>query len=213
MPDTTFPEQAYALATTHNISPALAFGLGEGLNLYYRRQMEQSPPHLIHILPTTFGEKLPARLAQARPHAIAEALAENAYGVMVCTGDWHGLDAIEKWGEELPFWQNSKGWEHSVTAAADLIEQTDGLYRRAYTHFLDEAQPYYREVADPRLLLNEIAEEWLAIAARLRAGDDLERVGARVRRMAGRESRFWGMILDRFGLDGRGAGVVLSNGG
>lgn len=57
MPYTIFPEQAYALATTHDISPALAFGLGEGLNLYYRRQMEQSPPHLIHILPATFGEK------------------------------------------------------------------------------------------------------------------------------------------------------------
>lgn len=200
MPYTVFPEQAIALAGTYDISPALAFGLGEGVNLYYRHQVDHLPHHLIHILPSTFGEKVAERLSLPRPHAIAEALAGNAYGMMVCTGDWHGLDAIEKWGEELPFWQNTEGWEASVTAAADLIEQTDGLYRRAYCHFLDEVLPYYNEVASPRAFLNEIADDWLSIAGRLRAGDELERVGARVLRMAGRESRFWGMILDRFGL-------------
>jgi hypothetical protein len=194
-----FPPQAVALATQYKISPALALGLGEGLNLYYRRQMEQIPPHLVHVVPLAFGDKVAERLKMASDRAIAEALAGNAYGVMVCTGDWHGLDAIEKWGEELPFWQSSEGWESSVTAAADLIEQTDGLYRRAYTLFLDEASRYYNGLDAPRTLLNEIADEWLAIAARLRAGDDLERIGARVLRMAGRESRFWGMILDRFG--------------
>jgi len=200
MSDKTFPEQATTLAATHDISPALAFGLGEGLNLYYRRQLVQAPPHLIHVLPLAFGEKLAERLILPRPQAIADALASNAYGVMVCTGDWHGLDAIEKWGEELPFWQNTQGWEQSIIAAATLIEQTDGLYRRAYCHFLNEALPYYNEVAAPRALLNEIADEWLAIATRLRTDDNFERIGSRVLRMASRESRFWGMILDRFGL-------------
>lgn len=199
MHSSVFPLQALTLANTHNISPALAFGLGEGLNLYYRRQWEQSPPHVVHIVPLAFGDKIAERLTLPRHDAISEALAGNAYGMMVCTGDWHGLDAIEKWGEELPFWQNSTGWESSVTAAAGLIEASDGLYRRAYTHFLDEASRYYDGLESPRALLNEIADEWLSIATRLRNGDALERIGARVLRMAGRESRFWGMILDRFG--------------
>jgi hypothetical protein len=100
---TLYPQQALTLADDHHISPALAFGLGEGCNLYYRRQLEQSPPHLLHILPSTFGEKVAARLAMPREQAIAEALAENAYGVMVCTGDWHGLDAIENGAKNCPF--------------------------------------------------------------------------------------------------------------
>jgi hypothetical protein len=87
-----------------------------------------------------------------------------------------------------------------VEAAATLIEHTDGLYRRAYLQFLAEARSSYAELEAPHALLNEITEDWLGIAARFRAGENLERVGSRVMRMAGRESRFWGMILDRFGV-------------
>jgi hypothetical protein len=198
MPYTTFPTQALTLAARHSISPALAFGLGEGLNLYYRRQLDGAPPHVLHVVPHTFGDKISERLEQPRAGAIAAALASNANGVMVCTGDWHGLDAIEKWSEELPFWDTSPGWEESVRHAADLIEASDGLYRRAYAHFLDEALPYYNELSEARAMLDEIADDWLEIAACLRSGTGLEGAGSRVLRMAGRESRFWGRILDRF---------------
>jgi hypothetical protein len=204
-----YPEPVLTLAVQHNLDPALIFGLGEGLNLYYRRQLNGDPPHLVHVLSTTFAEKLAERVAQPRPTAIAEALAGNAYGVMVCTGDWHGIDAIEKWGEELPFWHNSVGWEQSVATAATLIEQSDGLYRRAYGAFLEAASVYYEGLDTPRQMINDLAEEWLTIGTLLRKGSDLERVGARVLRMAGRESRFWGTLLDQFGIAGAARPTTL----
>ncbi len=196
-----FPPLVHELAQQHDISPALAFGLGEGLNLYYRRQWNQTPPHVLHVLPSTFAEKLEARLPQPRADTIKEALVANHYAVMVCTGDPHGLDAIEAWGENIAAWQLVEGWETSVNAAATLIEATDGLYRRGYGFFLDEAMRYHKGLAPARLLIDEIATDWREIAARLRRvndSDDLERLSSRILRMAGRESRFWGIILDYF---------------
>ncbi len=194
-----FPPQVEAASRLYDLPPALAFGLGEGLNLYYSRRFGERPPHQLHVLPGTFEARLRERLTLPRQEAIAAALAGNGYGVMVCTGDWHGLDAIEKWGEDLSLWPLAEGWESSITEAARLIEESDGLYRRSYTAFLDEATLYFKGLEAPRAMLGEIADEWLAIAARLRGGDSLERLGSRVLRMASRESRFWGLILDQFG--------------
>nr|MBA3532080.1 DUF4872 domain-containing protein [Ardenticatenales bacterium] len=124
--------------------------------------------------------------------------------VMVCTGDWHGLDAIEKWAEDLSLWPLAPGWESSVAEAVRLIEESDGLYRRSYIGFLNEAMVYFADLEKLCTPLEEIADGWLAIAAQLRAGDDLERLSTRVLRMAARESRFWGLILDQFGQGNNG---------
>lgn len=194
-----FPPEVEQAAHRHDLAPALAFGLGEGLNLYYSRRFGEQPPHRLRVVPEGFEARLQARLLMPRQEAMAAALAGNGYGVMVCTGDWHGLDAIEKWGEDLSLWPLADGWEGSVAAATRLIEESDGLYRRSYTAFLDEAALYFDGLESPRALLGEIADDWLAIAAQLRAGTSLERLGSRVLRMASRESRFWGLILDRFG--------------
>ncbi len=194
-----FPGEVEAAAARHAVEPGLAFGLGEGLNLFYSRRAHERPPHLLHVVPPSFEQRLAERLAMPERDAIAAALAGNGYGVMICTGDWHGLDAIEKWGEELSRWPMLEGWEGSVAATASLIETSDGLYRRSYTPFLDRASLYFDGLATPRALLVEIADEWLDVAARLRRGDELERLSSRVLRMASRESRFWGLILDRFG--------------
>lgn len=192
--DGEFPAEVKTVARRHGLSPAMAFGLGEGLNLYYSRHVGLAPPHRLHVLPPTFAATVAQRCEQPRPAAIAAALAGNGYGVMRCAGDWHGLDAIEKWGEELPLWP-----PESVVAATQLIEQSEGLYRRAYGAFLTEAQPHLSGLEEPRALVEEIAGRWLEIAARLRAGYPLERLSRHVLRMAAWESRFWGMILDRFG--------------
>ena len=197
--DLAFPARVKAAAVQYDISPELAFGLGEGLNLYYSRRPKLRPPHRIHVLPVGFEQKLAERLAQPRQEAIAAALAGNGYGVMVCTGDWHGLDAIEKWGEDLSLWPMLDGWERSIAATADLICESDGLYRRSYTAFLNEAMAYFDGLETARQHLIEIADDWLAIAAQLRAGQNLERLSSRILRMASRESRFWGLILDQFG--------------
>ncbi len=202
MSELPFPSEVHAAAAAHGISPALALGLGEGLNLYYSRRSHESPPHWLRVLPPQFPAPLAARLLLPRPVAVAEALASNAHGMLLCTGDWHGLDAIEKWGEDLSRWPAMEGWEASVRMAAGLIETSEGLYRRSYTLFLDEASGWFDGLAAPRALLDEIASEWLDIAARLRRAESLERVGSRVLRMAARESRFWGSILDRFGPNG-----------
>lgn len=196
---TVFPPLVEALAKQHHISPGLAFGLGEGLNLYYTRQANLRPPHRLHILPTSFEKKLSEHLQLPRQEAIAAALAGNGYGVMICTGDWHGLDAIEKWGEDLSRWPMLEGWQSSIEATARLIEESDGLYRRSYSIFLDEAMVYFNGLDKPRQELCEIADDWLQIASQLRAGYDLARLSSRVLRMASRESRFWGLILDQFG--------------
>lgn len=196
---TVFPAQVEELAKQYAISPALAFGLGEGLNLYYTRQPHLSPPHRLHILPTSFEAKLRERLQQPRKEAIAAALAGNGYGVMICTGDWHGLDAIEKWAEDLSRWPMLEGWESSIDATARLIEESDGLYRRSYSIFLDQAMLYFNGLEKARQEICEIADDWLQIASQLRAGSDLARLSSRVLRMASRESRFWGLILDQFG--------------
>jgi hypothetical protein len=196
---TRFPPEVESAASRNHISPALAFGLGEGLNLYYSRRPDQMPPHRLRIIPPSWEENLARRVALPREKAIADALVGNAYGVMVCTGDWHGLDAIEKWGEDLSLWPLADGWESSVRAAVDLIQETGGLYRRAYGDFLDEASRLHNGLEQPRALLEEIAGEWLAFAERLHEARDLERLGSRLLRLSARESRFWGMILDRFG--------------
>lgn len=194
-----FPPEVHTAAASHAVDAELAFGLGEGLNLFYSRRAHERPPHLLRVVPPTFEQRLAERLAQPEPEAIAAALAGNGYGVMVCTGDWHGLDAIEKWGEELSRWPLLEGWEQSVATTAALIAASDGLYRRSYALFLDRAMRHFDGLAAPRALLDEIADEWLDVAARLQRGDDLERLSSRVLRMAFRESRFWGLILDRFG--------------
>ena len=194
-----FPPEVIQAAERLNVSPALAFGLGEGLNLYYARRFGERPPHHLTILPPTWESRLLARVEQPRAEAIAAALAGNGYGVMVCTGDWHGLDAIEKWAEDLSLWRLAEGGGESVVAAAALIERTDGLYRRSYRAFLDEAMLHFEGLEPAHALLGEIADDWLDIARRLHSGDDLARLSSRLLRMAGRESRFWGLILDRFG--------------
>lgn len=194
-----FPAEVEAAAAHHGISTAMAFGLGEGLNLYYSRHPDEPPPHRLRVLPPTFTTRLTERVAQPQNKALPAALAGNGYAVMICTGDWHGLDAIEKWGEDLSCWPLTDGWERSVETTVQFIETSDGLYRRAYAAFLDEAAPHIGSLDGSRTLLHEIADEWLTIATRLRAGDELERLGSRILRMAGRESRFWGQILDRFG--------------
>ncbi|MDQ4076411.1 MAG: BtrH N-terminal domain-containing protein [Chloroflexota bacterium] len=194
-----FPSEVQIAAVNYGIAPGLAFGLGEGLNLYYSRRSDEIPPHRLRVLPPSFEEMLAARLALPEEEAIAAALAGNGYGVMVCTGDWHGLDAIEKWGEELSRWPMMEGWEQSVSETVHFIEESDGLYRRSYVAFLDEAMRYFDGLETPSALLHEIADNWLDIAMRLRRGDFLERLGSRILRMASLESRFWSMILDRFG--------------
>lgn len=194
-----FPKRVERAANQYDISPELAFGLGEGLNLYYSRRAQLRPPHRLHILPVSFEEKLAIRLAQPREQAIAAALAGNGYGVMVCTGDWHGLDAIEKWAEDLSLWPMLEGWESSLTATADLIEESDGLYRRSYSLFLQEGMNYFNNLEKAYQELLEIADDWLLIATQLRRGRNLERLSSRILRMASRESRFWGLILDQFG--------------
>lgn len=197
--DHRFPVRVEAAAAQYGISPGLAFGLGEGLNLYYTRRPKLNPPHRLHVLPVAFEEKLTERLLKPRKQAIAAALAGNGYGVMVCTGDWHGLDAIEKWAEDLSRWPMLEGWESSMVATIDLIEESDGLYRRSYTAFLSEAMAYFDGLEKPCQDLMQIADDWLAIAAQLRAGYDLERLSSRLLRMASRENRFWAQILDQFG--------------
>jgi hypothetical protein len=194
-----FPPEVESAASRYRISPALAFGLGEGLNLYYSRRPDETPPHRLRIMPPSWEETLARRVAMPRERAIVEALVGNAHGVMVCTGDWHGLDAIEKWGEDLSLWPLVDGWESSVTAAVALIQDTGGLYRSAYGEFLAEASRAHDGLAQPRILMEEIAGEWLAFAGRLREARELERLGSRLLRLSARESRFWGMILDRFG--------------
>lgn len=194
-----FPERVLLAAARYNVSPELAFGLGEGLNLYYSRRPQLRPPHRLHVLPVSFEEKLIERLAEPRQDAIAAALAGNGYGVMICTGDWHGLDAIEKWAEDLSLWPMLEGWESSLTVTARLIEESDGLYRRSYSLFLQEAMVYFDELEKAHQELLEIADDWLVIAAQLRARRNLERLSSRILRMASRESRFWGLILDQFG--------------
>lgn len=194
-----FPKRVELVAAEYDLSPQLAFGLGEGLNLYYSRRPQLRPPHRLHVLPVSFEEKLATRLAQPRQDAIAAALAGNGYGVMICTGDWHGLDAIEKWAEDLSLWPMLEGWESSLTATAELIEQSDGLYRRSYSFFLQDAMKYFENLEHAHRELLEIADDWLLIASQLRTGRNLERLSSRILRMASRESRFWGLILDQFG--------------
>ncbi len=194
-----FPERVESAAIQYDLPPGLAFGLGEGLNLYYSRRPELSPPHRLHVLPVHFEKRLAVRLQEPRKQAIATALAGNGYGVMVCTGDWHGLDAIEKWAEDLSLWPMLDGWEDSLTVTADLIEKSDGLYRRSYKLFLEEGMTYFDELERANKELSEIADDWLFIATQLRKGQNLERLSSRILRMASRESRFWGLILDQFG--------------
>lgn len=192
-----FPSTVEEIARRNDVHPALAFGLGEGLNLFYVRR-EEGLPFRFHVLPGGFEERIAMRKDEPRAAAIEAALVGNAHGVMLCTGDPHGLDAIEAWAEELPRWPLRAGWEESVRAVTEGIVASDGLYRRSYGVFLDEAARYHAGLEAPRALLDEIADGWLDVAARLERGGPLERVAPRLLRMAALESRFWGLILDRF---------------
>ena len=193
-----YPDEVQRVAAAHGLSPALAFGLGEGLNLYYSRRPDERPPHRVHVLPHAFAERVAARLGQPRPAAIRESLVANARGVLVCTGDWHGLDAIERWSEELSRWPRLAGWQTSIDAVVRLLQESDGLYRRHYADFLAIATAEGVAVPEGATRLDEIADAWLAIADRLARGDDLVRVGSRILRMASLESRFWATIIDRY---------------
>lgn len=194
-----YPEQVVRAAARRKLSPALAFGLGQGLNLFYTRRPELIPPHRIHILPTSFESRLDAALAQSTPQRFRTALVQGARAVLVCTGDWHGLDAIETWAEDLVRWPLTAGWETSLQQTAALIEKSDGLYRRSFRPFLALAAAELDGLGELGPLLDEIADGWLAIAAALTGPVGVERLGSRVLRMASLESRFWGEVLDRVG--------------
>ena len=194
-----FPDEVYLVSARHAIEPALAFGLGEGLNLFYSYRLGEVPSRQLHVLPLHVAERVAARVGSPRAAAIVEAMVGNARGVLVCTGDLHGLDAIERWAEELSRWPLVPGWEQDVAAAVALIRRSDGLYRRSYLWFLELARGHGVIVPGGEALLAEIADNWLDIAERLARGDDLARTGSRILRMAALESRFWGNVLDEFG--------------
>ena len=192
-----------ALAAAHDISPAMALGLGAGVYFeYYRRP--QPPTRFITGLnracETTLRQRLP--IYHQTPHtALRDALRENALWFNLDRQPTTALLGIEMLAEELVYYDKLADWRECFHGIAREIVDTHALYRRTYCAFL---QDIAREIDTAAVAteLGEIADEWQAFAMYLKecAAPDstpsFERAGRLVRRIAFREEHFWGKVLD-----------------
>lgn len=153
--------------------------------------------------PAAFGWQVlvPPATAPAPEAALPAALAETAYGMMICSGAWQGVDGIEYWSEDLVRWALVPTWPESAATAAQGIAASDGLWRRAFASALSRHEP----AAGWAGQWHGLADEWghlgegLVEAARTGRADRLEKLSRVVLRLAQEESRAWGRLIDAFG--------------
>lgn len=136
--------------------------------------------------------------------ALGDALAAMAYTMMICPGAPQGIDGIEFASEDIARWPLVAGWPESAAAAAAEIRQHEGLGRRRFAAALRTAAPLAPEVAAWPAAWEEIADRWDEVAAGLAAaatGNEarLAPLGRQFLRLAGAESRAWGLVIDAFG--------------
>lgn len=191
------------LASAHNVSPALALGLGAGVYFEYYRRPQPAPTRFITGLhratASTLAQRLP-HYERAPQETLRAALHENALWFNLDRQPTTALLGMEMLAEELVYFDSYPDWRISFQAMARAIFDGDALFRRKYAAFLDEISPFIvtRTAAAE---LHEICDEWLQCAACLNDSasghtPSFESASRLVRRLAFREEHFWGKVLD-----------------
>lgn len=144
---------------------------------------------------------VPPAAPVAREEALAGALADTAYAMMVCSGAWQGVDGIEYFSEDLVRWEPAPAWPESAAAAAAVIAATDGLWRRAFATALRNYDPTAAGAEQWQALADEwcLFGEGLAEAAQTGAAARLAGLSRGLLRLAHQESRAWAWLIDTFG--------------
>lgn len=191
-------------ARGYHLSPALCFGLGTGLYFEYCRGADGTTSRYINgcnqHLEVTLGARIPLFANGTAPSAIRDALRENALLFILDRAPTTALMGMEMLAEELPHWKEIGDWRLCTRGIAQEINRGGSLYRRLYIEFLREIERY--DVPGDQLAdhLQDIADEWDALAGILdRATGEpanLEQAARTMRRIAMREEHFWGQVLD-----------------
>lgn len=186
-----------------NLSVPLAFGLGAGLYFEYFTRAHETPSRFFIGFNRNCLERFNARRETfqhgAARQIVREALRENALQFNLDRAPTTALMGMEMLAEQLADFSTIPDWKICLREMRAEITGTDSCYRRTYLQFLHEVSTH---LATQSLCaeLDEIADEWDALAAQLTSAlqdaTQLESAARKLRRIAFREEHFWGKVLD-----------------
>ncbi len=226
----TAPDHAFVTATSVSaalsmrgldVSPALVFGLGEGLAFCADRHA--ALPLVGHT--ADFAGRAVARLGGSLaddgtiagdlhpPHAddVRDALVTCARAMDAPADSAHGLDGLAAFLDDIPTWGTADAPAELAARASRCIADdgaSGALCRRLYRDFLRDADALLPALGDAQMSISmtRVADAWATLGSELRqvATDDVADFAQAARfalAVQTFEETFWARVLDRFADD------------